>query len=87
MRTTIDLPDDLLKQAKILAVQRGATLRDLMAAGLRAELARGGPPAKAAAALPVITLPADAPVLRMSPADICEAARSEEALDDASRIG
>jgi hypothetical protein len=36
MRTTIDLPDDLLRQAKILAVQRGATLRDLVAAGLRA---------------------------------------------------
>lgn len=87
MRTTIDLPDDLLKQAKILAVQRGATLRDLVAAGLRAELARGGSPAKAAAVLPAIALPADAPVLRMSPADISQAARFEEALDDSSRVG
>jgi hypothetical protein len=35
MRTTLDLPDDLLKRAKIAAVKRGSTLRDLVAEGLR----------------------------------------------------
>ena len=30
MRTTLDLPDELLKQAKIAAVKRGMTLRDIL---------------------------------------------------------
>jgi hypothetical protein len=39
MRTTFDLPDDLMKRAKIAAVKRGSTLRDLVAEGLRRLLA------------------------------------------------
>jgi hypothetical protein len=39
MRSTFDLPDDLLKRAKIAAVKRGSTLRDLVAEGLRRLLA------------------------------------------------
>jgi len=39
MRTTLDLPDDLMKRAKIAAVKRGSTLRDLMAEALRKLLA------------------------------------------------
>jgi len=35
MRSTFDLPDDLLKRAKIAAVKRGSTLRDLVAEALR----------------------------------------------------
>lgn len=35
MRTTFDLPDELMKRAKIAAVKRGFTLRDLVAEGLR----------------------------------------------------
>ena len=38
MRTTLDLPDELLKRAKIEAVERGTTLRDLMGAALEREL-------------------------------------------------
>jgi hypothetical protein len=87
MRTTIDLPDDLLKQAKIFAVQRGSSLRDLVAAGLRAEMARADSLAPARPALPALTLPADAPLLRMSAADISAALAAEEALDDAARLG
>ncbi|MCW5637807.1 MAG: hypothetical protein KIT28_02435 [Rubrivivax sp.] len=30
MRTTLDLPDDLLRRAKIEAVERGAILRQLV---------------------------------------------------------
>jgi hypothetical protein len=40
MRTTLDLPDDLLKRAKITAVERGTTLRELMEAALKRELSR-----------------------------------------------
>ncbi len=39
MRSTFDLPDSLVKRAKIAAVKRGSTLRDLVAEGLRRVLA------------------------------------------------
>jgi hypothetical protein len=39
MRSTFDLPDSLVKRAKIAAVKRGSTLRDLVAEGLRLVLA------------------------------------------------
>ena len=35
MRSTFDLPDSLVRRAKIAAVKRGSTLRDLVAEGLR----------------------------------------------------
>jgi hypothetical protein len=38
MRTTIDLPDELLKRAKIAAVQRGTSLRELIGLALEHEL-------------------------------------------------
>ena len=38
MRTTLELPDDLLKRAKIEAVERGTTLRELVGAALEREL-------------------------------------------------
>ncbi len=38
MRTTLDLPDELLKRAKIEAVHRGTSLRDLVGAALEREL-------------------------------------------------
>ena len=34
MKTTIDLPDDLLHRAKIVAAQRRTTLRELVQTGL-----------------------------------------------------
>ena len=34
MRTTIDLPDDILRKAKIAAVERGTTLRELVSQAL-----------------------------------------------------
>ncbi len=40
MRTTVDLPDDLFRQAKIVAAREGVTLRSLIESGLRSELAR-----------------------------------------------
>jgi hypothetical protein len=38
MRTTIDLEDDLVRQAKFEAVRRGVTLRELFSQALEAEL-------------------------------------------------
>ncbi len=48
MRTTLDLPDELMRRAKIAAVERGTTLRELVGAALERELTT--PPASAAAA-------------------------------------
>ncbi len=44
MRTTLDLPDELLKQAKIKAVERGTSLRHLVGAALERELNRPSEP-------------------------------------------
>jgi len=40
MRTTIELPDELFRQAKITAAKEGVTLRSIIESGLRTELAR-----------------------------------------------
>lgn len=42
MRTTIDLPDELLKRAKIKAVQEGITLKQLFIQCIERELGGGG---------------------------------------------
>ena len=40
MKTTIDIPDALAAEAKDAARRSGATLRELVLSGLRAEVAR-----------------------------------------------
>jgi hypothetical protein len=38
VKTTVELPDELLRAAKRVAIDRGTTLRELVEAGLRREL-------------------------------------------------
>ena len=38
MKTTIDIPDDLYKKAKIMAIEQGIRLRELMIKALSREL-------------------------------------------------
>ncbi|MBA3278072.1 MAG: DUF2191 domain-containing protein [Geodermatophilaceae bacterium] len=45
MKTTIELPDSLARRAKELARAQGVTLREVIEAGLRAELDRRSAPA------------------------------------------
>ena len=66
MRTTLDLPDDILRRAKIAAVERGSTLRQLVSEALQRELAGSERPRKRLARAPV-KLAADAPLRRLSP--------------------
>lgn len=40
MKTTIDLPDELVAEVKALARAQGVTMRELMVDGLRVELER-----------------------------------------------
>lgn len=42
MKTTVDIPDDLLVEAKKLAAELRCPLRTLVTEGLRAQLASGG---------------------------------------------
>ena len=41
MKTTIDLPDDLLHEAKVVAAQKRTTLRELVVTGLDMALHSG----------------------------------------------
>lgn len=47
VRTTLDLPVELLKRAKIVAAERGLTLRELVSSALAKDLAAGSTPAPA----------------------------------------
>ena len=41
MKTTIDIPDPLLRQAEMVAVERGVTLKNLLVSALENELRYG----------------------------------------------
>jgi hypothetical protein len=53
MRTTVDVDDDLLRRAKVLAAQQGRTLTSLIEEGLRLTLTAKPRPAPARVELPV----------------------------------
>jgi hypothetical protein len=53
MRTTVDLPDELLRQARSRAAEEGTTLTALLADGLRLRLGREAASSSALRALPV----------------------------------
>lgn len=66
MRTTLDLPDEILRRAKIEAVERGSTLRQLVIDALQREMAASGRPRKRLSRPPV-KLAADAPLRLLTP--------------------
>lgn len=77
MKTTIDLPDDLVREVKLRALMQGRTLRDVVTDFIRQGLGNpvpttvATPPAGSvvsvgANGLPVIYGDADAPASRMS---------------------
>jgi len=43
MKTTLELPDGLFRRAKIVAAQRGTTMKELVAEGLRHVTAQTAP--------------------------------------------
>lgn len=78
MRTTFDLPDDLMKRAKIAAVRRGSTLRDLVAEALRKLLADQGQPQRQRMDQPPIKLPAGHTIPVRSNAEIAQLFEQED---------
>ena len=55
MRTTIDLPDDLLSEAKERAVREGRSLSEVVGDAVRSSFARAAPPAERVTKLPTFT--------------------------------
>ena len=66
MRTTLDLPDDILRRAKIEAIDRGSTPRQLVIDALQRQVPTTERPRKRLAR-PPIKLAADAPLRRLTP--------------------
>lgn len=67
MRTTLDLPDDILRRAKIAATERGYTLRQLIIDALRREIEGAAPGHRRRMTSPPVELSADAPLRTLSP--------------------
>ena len=61
MKTTVELPDDLLIQAKQFAAGHRTTMRALIERGLRHELNRTVSPKKKRAAIQWVTVPGGPP--------------------------
>lgn len=96
MKTTLDLPDELMREVKLRAVIQGRTLRDLVAdflrqgLGLSANLpapaqSPGGMVALNASGLPVIRCRADAPATQMRPQDLLTLEQQAQTDEDMSR--
>jgi hypothetical protein len=83
MRTTLELPDELLKRAKIEAVERGITLKELVGIALARELvAEPAPRRRSQLTFPLF--PSQAPgVLKLTGRDIA----ASEAEEDRRRHG
>ena len=81
MKTTLDIPDELFREAKATAARNGGKLKDLVADGLRLVLGIGTPASKHVR-FPLI--PARPGAARLSAANV-QAVEASEELAEASR--
>lgn len=100
MKTTLDLPDELMREMKLRAVIQRRTLRDLVAEFLRQGLGLASPsqsdPAQAArsdavvtqgdSGLPMIRCRTDAPATQMSLQDLLAIEQQTLASEDLRRV-
>jgi hypothetical protein len=85
MRTTIELPDDLVRQAEDCAARQGRSLKDLVTDGLHRVLGSGTRPAEGAPRRPV-SFPL-VPETAHGPAITPEQVNQALADEDAERYG
>lgn len=96
MKTTLDLPDELMREMKLRAVIQGRTLRDLVADFLRQGLGLAAAPsvvahststmvALGASGLPVIRCRADAPAAKMPLQDLLALEQQAQTDEDIGR--
>jgi len=72
MRTTIDLPDELARAAKIRAAERGETLKEMLTRAIAREVAMGARSDRSRVALPLLAVGA-VPAVDVTNADITAA--------------
>ena len=98
MKTTLDLPDELIREVKLRAVVQRRTVKDLVAEFLRQGLGMAPPAevAKLAAdsmvqiganSLPVIRCRPNAPATRMSAKKLLQLEQAAQAEEDLKRAG
>ncbi len=100
MRTTLDLPDNILREIKLRAVVQRRTVKDLVTEFLRqglgmAALSAPEPPATNSMAmieigpngLPVIRCDADAPARRMTANQLLQLEQAAQEEEDLQRAG
>ena len=98
MKTTLDLPDNLMRDVKLRAVMQGRTLRDVVADFLRQGLGQSpvgqamAPPASSLVeigpgGLPVIRCRADAPASQASVQELLLLEQQAQAAQDMQHAG
>ncbi len=98
MKTTLDLPDELIREVKLRAVHQGRTVKDLVAEFLRQGLGMAplgiaeerpvSPMVKIGArGLPVIRCVPNAPATRMSVAELLALEQETQTEEDFNRAG
>lgn len=98
MKTTLDLPDELIREVKLRAVVQGRTMRDVVADFLRQGLGMTAPkppeipPADSMveigqSGLPVIRCRPGAPATRMSVEELLELERQTQTNEDLRHAG
>ncbi len=98
MKTTLDLPDEIVREVKLRAVVQGRTVKDLVAEYLRQSL--GLPPLGGikkpvaspmveigAHGLPVFRCSPDAPATRMSVVELLKLEQDSQMAEDMQRAG
>jgi hypothetical protein len=70
MRTTMDLPDDVLRRAKIAAVERGSSLRQLVIDALWHEIEGPSRRRRRRMTSAPVKLAADSPLRTLSPDEV-----------------
>jgi hypothetical protein len=91
MKTTLDLPNDLVREVKLRAVNEGRNLKDVVADLIRRGLgrddaARAMSPRKGHIDVPLFPTAADAPVTHMTIGDIIAAEQQSLFGEDVERL-
>ena len=91
MKTTLDLPNDLVREIRLRAVNEGKKLKDVVADLIRRGLgrdddARATPPQKGHIDVPLFPTSADAPVSHMTIGEITAAEQQSLFGEDVGRL-
>lgn len=92
VKTTLDLPNDLVREVKLRAVNEGKKLKDVISDLLRQGLGHPSPPVSGGTArrgridLPLFPSSPDAPARRMSMDELLAAERETLTRDDLERL-